>query len=261
MRGIVRTIAAALALAAFAWLNTVAEAATAGSSASPVASQAPLSDLGIVLLHGKQGAGGRGNIASLAGALVAAGYRVESPDMCWARPRIYDAPFPECLREIDAAIAALHAAGARRIVVAGQSLGGMATLVYAANHPEVNGAMAFAPAGRPQSLAHNASVAASIAKAQQMLAAHQDAERAGFTDVNNGKTFPVTTTPAIFLSFAGPGAQTDFVAVLPASTTVRRTARANGSAWSRPTHCFGSWKCRPIIWKHPEPERRWRWSG
>lgn len=190
----------------------------AGNGPPPAQPPAPppaVSDIGVVVLHGMQGNGGRGNIASLVRALGGAGYRVRSPDLCWSRERIYDALFPDCLREIDAAIAALHAAGARRIVVAGQSLGGLATLVYAAQHPDLDGAIAFAPGGLPHAKARNPEIAKGIAEATKRLGAGQGDERAGFPDSNTGKNFTVTTTPAIYLSFVGPGAATDFTAALP----------------------------------------------
>src|SRR5690242_4523838 len=88
-------------------------------------------------------------------ALKAAGYLVQAPEMCWSRNRIYDARFPDCLRDIDAAIARLRAADARRIVVAGQSEGGNAALTYAASHPDLAGVIAMAPAGNPAMLARN----------------------------------------------------------------------------------------------------------
>ena len=93
------------------------------------------------------------------------------------RNRIYDAAFPDCLRDIDTAISALHASGARRIVLAGQSLGGLAALVYSVQHPDLAGVIALAPAGAPSRLARNPRVAQSIAKARQMLAAGQGGQR------------------------------------------------------------------------------------
>src|SRR6185503_14146859 len=104
-------------------------------------------------------------------ALRNAGYTIQAPTMCWARSRIYDAPFPDCLREIDHAIAALRAAGSRRIVLAGQSLGGEAAIVYATRHPELAGVIALAPAGQPASLVRFPDVAQSLATARQMVAA------------------------------------------------------------------------------------------
>ncbi len=173
------------------------------------------SDIGIVVLHGKQGMSGDRPTAPFLQALRNAGYTVQAPTMCWAGSRIYDATFPDCLREVDTAIAALRAAGARRIVVAGQSLGGDAAIVYASHHPDLAGVIALAPAGQPQQLTRNPQVAQSVALARQMVAAGQGGKQSSFTDANNGHTFMVVTTPAIFLSFVEPGGPADFPAVLP----------------------------------------------
>ena len=172
------------------------------------------SDIGVVVLHGKQGVPGGRTMGLFIRALMNAGYAVQAPEMCWSNYRIYDAAFPDCLRDIDTAIAALRAAGARRIVVAGQSLGGLAALVYSAQHPDLTGVIALAPAGEPSALARNPRVVQSVAKARQMLAAGQGRQRINFDDVNAGVTFTVYTTPAIFLSFMDPSGPADFVTSL-----------------------------------------------
>jgi pimeloyl-ACP methyl ester carboxylesterase len=173
------------------------------------------SDIGVVVLHGKQGAPGDRTIAPLIRELMLAGYAVRAPQMCWSGNRIYDATFPGCLRDIDTAVAAVRAGGARRIVVAGQSLGALAALVYSAQHLDLAGVIALAPAGTPSRLARNPRVAQSIARARQMLAAGQGEQRTNFDDVNAGVNFTVYTTPAIFLSFMDPSGPADFVASLP----------------------------------------------
>src|ERR1700722_15985003 len=72
--------------------------------------------IGIVLMHGEQGAPGR-VIDGLAQALEKGGYLVGRPDMCWSARRGYDAPFDECLAAIDDAIVKLKNLGASSIVV------------------------------------------------------------------------------------------------------------------------------------------------
>ncbi len=47
--------------------------------------------VGIVLMHGKNGQ--PGSMQALVDALEAAGYRVDRPEMCWSRRRIYDLPY------------------------------------------------------------------------------------------------------------------------------------------------------------------------
>jgi pimeloyl-ACP methyl ester carboxylesterase len=173
------------------------------------------SDIGVVVLHGKQGMGGDRVMAPVIMALRNAGYSVQAPTMCWSRQRMYDATWPDCLREIDTAIAALRTAGARRIVVVGQSLGGNAAIDYGAQHPELAGVVALAPAGQPAQLVRSPLISRSITKAQQMAAAGQGGQRTDFMDTNNGQTFGVTTTPTIYLSIFLPGGPADFPIALP----------------------------------------------
>jgi pimeloyl-ACP methyl ester carboxylesterase len=174
------------------------------------------SDIGVVVLHGKQGMGGGDRVtAPFINALHNAGYATQAPTMCWSRQRMYDATWPDCLREIDTAVAALRAAGARRIVVAGQSQGGNAAIDYGVQHPELAGVIALAPAGQPEQLVRGPAISQSITKAQQMVAAGQGGQRTDFMDTNNGQTFSVTTTPAIYLSIFLPGGPADFPKALP----------------------------------------------
>ena len=115
--------------------------------ASPVA-LASAGDVGVVLLHGKGGSPA-GYIRELAAALQGRGYLVSTPEMPWAKDRIYDASFEEAMAEIDREIDALRQKGAKLVVVAGQSLGANAALGYAASRERVGGIIALAPAHNP----------------------------------------------------------------------------------------------------------------
>jgi pimeloyl-ACP methyl ester carboxylesterase len=53
-------------------------------------------------------------------------------------------PFPDRLSQIAIAIAALRAAGVHGIVVAGQRMGGLAAIIYGAQHPDLAGVIALA---------------------------------------------------------------------------------------------------------------------
>ncbi len=141
---------------------------------------------------------------------MGAGYSVQAPSMCWSGTRMYDATLPDCLKEVDAAVATLRAAGARRIVVAGQSLGGEGALIYATTHPDLAGVIALAPAGAPEGVNRNPQVAQSMVQAKQMVAAGQGGQRSSFADTNDGSNFTVVTTPTIYLSFMERGGPADF---------------------------------------------------
>src|SRR5215831_19103650 len=90
--------------------------------------------IGVVLMHGNTDSPS-GNIALLAAAMEGAGYLVERPEMCWSYRRRRDRPFLDCLAELEAPIVRLTSRGARAIVVAGMSQGGIAALAFGARRP------------------------------------------------------------------------------------------------------------------------------
>jgi dienelactone hydrolase len=173
--------------------------------------------IGVVLMHGEQGAPGR-VIDGLAQALEKAGYLVGRPDMCWSARRGYEAPFGECLATIDEAIVKLKNLGATSIVVGGFSLGGAAAIAYGADHRGLLGIVALAPAHDAHATMENADVADSVARAQKLAAGGKGEESASFADVAFGSrgayTSEIATTPAIYLSFFGPASSAD----IPADT-------------------------------------------
>ncbi len=170
------------------------------------------SDIGIVLLHGKQGMPNDRVIGGLASRLESAGYRVEHPEMCYSRRRIYDLAVADCFRDIDAAVARLRAAGARRIVIAGQSQGGNMAIAYGSTHDGLAAIIGLAPAGDSSMMVRNPVIATAV---QQARAARDPNERMSFADVNVGPQFNVTTTPAIYLSFHEPGSLSDITVTTP----------------------------------------------
>jgi esterase/lipase len=158
---------------------------------------------GIVLMHGLQGSPNQ-VIDSLATALQGAGYLVETPEMCWSRRRIFDQPFLVCLQDVDSAVGRLRSRGARKIVVSGVSMGGLAALVYGARHGDLAGIVALAPANAAENTIKNAEIAQDVAQARAMVAAGRGDEIASFNALNYNGTVPVRATAAIYLSFLDP---------------------------------------------------------
>src|SRR5277367_3843085 len=117
---------------------------------------------------------------------------VERPEMCWSHRRMRDRPFLECLAELDAPIARLTGRGARTIVVAGMSQGGLGALAFGARRSGLAGIIALTPNGAPERLVSLfPQVAESVAQALAMVAAGHDDERASFTDLNIRGPFSV----------------------------------------------------------------------
>jgi esterase/lipase len=165
--------------------------------------------LGVVMMHGKHGTPAQ--LQQLAQTVTEAGFLVERPEMCWSAARIYDRTYVECFADIDLAAARLKARGATAIVVLGMSLGGNAALGFGARRPGLRAIIALAPAHAPEFLSRRPEIAQSVASAQAAVASGKGNEKTTFNDINLGKIFSVTTTPAIYLSFFGP----DSPAVMP----------------------------------------------
>jgi pimeloyl-ACP methyl ester carboxylesterase len=160
--------------------------------------------IGIVLLHGKQGMPDSQNLRSLTESLTKAGVLLERPEMCWSRSRIYDRPYSDCLKDIDAAVDRLKSRGASVIVIAGQSLGANAAIAYGVSRKHVAGIIGMASAHDPQQFGRRKSIAESLARARSLVAKGKGNAPAAFADVNTGRDFSVKTTPTIYLSFFSP---------------------------------------------------------
>jgi pimeloyl-ACP methyl ester carboxylesterase len=171
-------------------------------------------DVGIVLMHGKEGSPER-VIDELASELRAKGYLVSTPVMPWSRGRIYDRTFEEALNEIDREVDVLRSKGAKKVVIAGQSLGANVALGYAAARPSVGGVIALAPGHNPESPRMRERTADDIKRARELVASGRTSEVDRFTDRNMGRSFVVIVTPQIYLSWFDP----DGLAVMPRSAS------------------------------------------
>ncbi|HEV8021163.1 MAG TPA: alpha/beta hydrolase [Candidatus Lustribacter sp.] len=167
--------------------------------------------IGIVLMHGTAGVplgtagkGGRVTGGGLVASLRKAGYRVETPEMCWSERRIYDRPYSDCFGDVDAAIARLRAAGATAIVVGGLSMGGNAAIAYAATHTGLLGVIACAPAHDALSYVSKPAIIAALAQAKSQVAAGSGDRVQTFPDFDGSKRppeFSVRASPAAYVSF------------------------------------------------------------
>ncbi len=103
--------------------------------------------IGVVMLHGNGSWGGQ--FAPMVPVMKEANFGFETPDACWADIRQYDHTAEECMADVDKAIERLKAKGYDQIVVGGHSMGGINTLLYAANHKGLAGIIVFAPSAKP----------------------------------------------------------------------------------------------------------------
>ncbi len=159
---------------------------------------------GVILMHGKWGEP-RGPLQPVELALNGAGFLVVSREMPWSDRRAYDAGFDEVMNELEAEVAKLRAAGARKIVVGGQSFGANMALAYAARHPDLDAVIMLSPGHTPERFARIPGMAESLAKARQLIAAGKGESYANFQDTNQGRTREVSARPAVYLSYFDPG--------------------------------------------------------
>lgn len=177
-------------------LATLLAFAALSSSAATAADS--LRGVGVVLIHGK--AGGQGPLQKLAGALKSEGAIVLMPKMSWASGgyRTYE----QTVGEVAAAVQRVRSMGARKVVLAGHSMGANISFGYAASGGSVDAIVAMAPGHRPDFIEGVAGD--SLARAKAMVAAGQGSQRASFMDFNQGRAFPVTTTAEAYVSFFDP---------------------------------------------------------
>ncbi len=156
-----------------------------------------LTGVGVVLIHGK--AGGQGPLQPLANALKKQGAIVVMPRISWASGyRTYE----ETVGEVAAAVQRARSQGARKVYLAGHSMGANISFGYAAAGGSLDGIIALAPGHRPDFIARQ--TGDSLDRAKAMVAAGQGGQRASFMDFNQGRTFPVTTTAAAYVGFFDP---------------------------------------------------------
>ncbi len=169
-----------------------------------------LTGVGVVLLHGK--IYGPGKFArELIEDLQAEGAFVVTPEMPWRLKRMYDKNYDGALGLIGKAIEKAKATGAKKIVLAGHSMGANAAIGYAAKHPELYAVIALSPGHLPETKEMVKHTKRGIEKAKAKIAQGRGHERCFFFDRVQGWSVPIRTTPEIYLSYFDP----DGPAVMP----------------------------------------------
>lgn len=199
--------------------------------ACPLALPASAQDkVGIILMHGKQGTstGTVTGLPDLAQSLRSAGHLVVVPTMPWSAGawETINVTVEQAYAAIDQHAAELRRQGARRIVVAGQSLGANMALSYAVEKGGVDkggvaGLVMMAPGHNPAYFySSNESFKKAVDRAAELTKAGQGSQPFGGPDFNTNSNPTVSTTAAIYFSWMDPRgkASMDVVASrLPAS--------------------------------------------
>ena len=171
------------------------------SASALAAGSGPL--VGVVLMHGKGGSPEK-HVTGLANALRQQGVLVANLEMPWSGRREYDADVTSAVAQVNAALETLRQQGARKLVVAGHSQGGLFAL-YLAGRLHVDGVIAIAPGGNVGAGLLHDRLADTVASARALLAAGHGEEKNRLADFEGSKgLYPVITTPRIYLDWFDP---------------------------------------------------------
>lgn len=173
------------------------------------------SEVGVVLMHGKWGSPQQ--MQPLVRDLESQGYLASNPEMAWSGRRLYDLDYAAALKEVEAQVQKLRARGAKRVVVAGQSLGANAAVAYAASGLDLDGVVAMAPGHFPER-GMGTRLRPSLERARSMVAANRGAESETFDDINQGRQRSIRTAARNYVSYFDPdglGASTKSITKFP----------------------------------------------
>jgi len=160
--------------------------------------------IGVVLMHGKTGSPSRGPLPPLISKLKAAGILVDAPEMPWSRKRYLAKDYASSMAEIDVAITRLKRRGAKKIVVAGHSMGAAAAIGYGARHDGLMGIVAIAPGHDPGFYGFQKLTNFDFNRARAMVKNGKGEAYAQFSDVNLGKRSKVRMKARIYLDWYDP---------------------------------------------------------
>ena len=168
------------------------------------------SSVGVVFLHGKGGTPSHHSMTGLTAKLRGNDFVVTVPEMPYSKSRIYDKSYQDTMLEIDDAVAYLKNNGAKKIFIAGHSLGANVALHYA-TRTSVEGVIAIAPGHSPELKIMRTKLAADVERAKRMVNEGHGNKAGRFDDINEGRVFSITTTANIYVSWFDP----DGAAIMP----------------------------------------------
>jgi esterase/lipase len=173
------------------------------------------SEVGVVLMHGKWGS--PQSMMPLARDLESRGYLVSNSEMAWSGRRLYDIDYPAALKEIEQQVQQLRGKGAKRVIVAGQSMGSNAAVAYAASGFDLDRLVILSPGHFPEG-GMGKRLYSSFEKAKRMVAANRGTDSDTFDDLNQGKQRSLKMAAATYVSYFDPdglGAMTKNIKKLP----------------------------------------------
>lgn len=170
------------------------------AAAAPLSALAQAEPIGIVIMHGK---GGSPNhfVSDLARSLERKDYLVANLEMPWSGRLGFSLPVSRAEADVAAAVADLRGKGAKKVFVAGHSLGGAFTL-HLAGRLTADGFIVIALGGDAANPFYRKSVAGSIARAEQLVAEGKGSVPVRLEDFEGGRgTYTIETVPAAYLTW------------------------------------------------------------
>jgi pimeloyl-ACP methyl ester carboxylesterase len=159
------------------------------------------SEIGVVLMHGKWGS--PQSMAPLARDIESRGYPVSNVEMAWSGRRLYDVDYPSALKEIAEQVRQLRANGAKRVILAGQSMGSNAAVAYASSGFDLDGLVILSPGHFPEG-GMGKRLRPSLDRASSMVAANRGMDSDSFDDLNQGKQRSLKMTAGAYVSYFDP---------------------------------------------------------
>ena len=169
------------------------------SHAQPLPQRLEAKEVGLVLLHGKWGM----PPAPLAIRFSQLGFQVESPEMGWSRGNAYRVAYAHSLEAVHAAVVALRAKGAKKVVLGGPSFGANGALAYASQYDDIDGLILFAPGHNPD-IDKNRNPS-KVAEARALVVDGRGSQSVTVTDHNDGgRSEEITLAATSYLSYFDP---------------------------------------------------------
>ena len=168
----------------------------------PSVTAAPLAkgEIALILMHGKWGR----TPGPLARYFEREGYRVFSPEMPWSGRRLYDVNYRVGLEEVHREVERLRAAGAKKVIVGGESFGANGALAYQAVYGDADALLILAPGHMPGSWYRSGQTRDDVDRASALSKEKKGGERFSFTDFNQERQRNLSPTVDAFLSFFRP---------------------------------------------------------
>jgi len=165
--------------------------------------------IGVVVMHGKWGSPS-GWTLNLVKALEHEGVLVANLEMPWSDRRMYDKGVDDAMAEIDAAVQGLQKKGAKKVFVAGHSLGAAAVVRYG-TRTTVDGLIVLAPGHFPEGQVFRNKLASSVKKAREMVQAGKGDDKLNFDDLNTGnRAKSVRVAAKVYLDYFDPDGPMNF---------------------------------------------------